>query len=459
MNLRQCFGLLALMLFSSSPIQGEEAFWISTFSADVTIPLGHRCMGVLPTKSVSVSDPLEIHGFVLGGSNQPVVVAAVDWCEIRNGAYDDFREALANAVGTTRERVLLSSLHQHDAPVVDSDAARILREVGLANELHDEQFFSSVIERTIKALKAGLKEKTRVTHVGTGKAKVREIASNRRVVYPDGRISFDRGSRSGGDSFHAEQPEGQIDPFVRTISFWNGETPVLALSVYATHPMSYYGRGEISADFVGLARRQRQQALPNVKQIYASGCSGDVTAGKFNNGSQESRVALTNRLAAGMADAWKDTKRVPLTQLRFRNTSLQLEYYGHASLTEERLTAEVNDESLRTEDRILAAMGLASRQRVSSGQAIDVPCLDFGSAKIVLLPGEAFVGYQLMAQVMDPESFVVVMGYGECWPGYIPTDAAFADHFHDKWLWVAPGSEKRMEATLQKVLRSVDGNP
>jgi len=28
--------------------------------------------------------------------------------------------------------------------------------------------------------------------------------------------------------------------------------PVLALHAYATHPMSYYGRGEVTSDFVGL---------------------------------------------------------------------------------------------------------------------------------------------------------------------------------------------------------------
>ena len=31
---------------------------IAPFSADVTIPLGHRCMGILPTKSSTVDDPL-----------------------------------------------------------------------------------------------------------------------------------------------------------------------------------------------------------------------------------------------------------------------------------------------------------------------------------------------------------------------------------------------------------------
>lgn len=97
-------------------------------------------------------------------------------------------------------------------------------------------------------------------------------------------------------------------------------------------------------------------------------------------------------------------------------------------------------------------MGLSSRQRVASGQKIDLPCIDFGQAYVVLFPAEAFVAYRLMAQRMRPDSFVLSIGYGECWPGYIPTESAYGDGFHDNWLWVAPGSEFRMRTALESHL-------
>jgi hypothetical protein len=81
-----------------------------------------------------------------------------------------------------------------------------------------------------------------------------------------------------------------------------------------------------------------------------------------------------------------------------------------------------------------------------------MPCIDLGVAKILLFPGESFVGYQLMAQRMRPNSFVVCIGYGECWPGYIPTKQAFEDGFEDQWLWTAPGAEKKIRAALREVL-------
>lgn len=445
-------GLVCLILIAGSGTLLAEGLKLAMFDADVTIPLGHRCMGVLPQKSVRVLDPLDAHGFVLLNDDQPVVFVAVDWCEIRNRAYDRWRDVLAEAAGTTREHVLVSSLHQHDAPVTDAGAAALLRNVQLPNELYDEDFHEQAVQRVAAALRASLQNPQPVTHVGTGQAMVKDIASNRRVVHADGSVHFDRGSRSGGDAFHSQAPEGLIDPWVKTLSFWNENQPLLALSVYATHPMSSYGRGEISADFVGLARRARQQDLPNVKQIYASGCSGDITAGKFNDGSAASREGLIQRLRAGMATAWEQTKRTPISDMQFRVAKLELPYYDHAELTQEHLEKVLNDPAQRTEDRILAAMGLSSRQRVSAGKPIDVPCIELGPARLVLLPGESFVGYQLMAQSLAPDAFVVTVGYGECWPGYIPTNAAFADHFHDKWLWVGPGSEEPMHRALQSLL-------
>ena len=153
-----------------------------------------------------------------------------------------------------------------------------------------------------------------------------------------------------------------------------------------------------------------------------------------------------------MVAAWKNTRRVPLDQIAFRTTTLELEFHPSPNLTAEALKRSLNDDTLTVEKRILSAMGLSSRQRVAAGQKIDFPCVDFGPAQIVLFPAEAFVGYQLMAQKMRPKSFVMSIGYGECWPGYIPTKAAFDDHFGDSWLRVAPGSEARVRNALERVL-------
>src|SRR5437660_1350020 len=102
---------------------GVSAGGRSAGHSPVTVSGNGMGGGIAPVKEVV--DPLFATGFVLQGAGDPIVVIAVDWCEIRNDAYDRWREAIAAAVGTKRERVLVSCVHQHDTPVADLTAQRL----------------------------------------------------------------------------------------------------------------------------------------------------------------------------------------------------------------------------------------------------------------------------------------------------------------------------------------------
>ncbi|HEU0006501.1 MAG TPA: hypothetical protein VFS12_10975, partial [Terriglobia bacterium] len=261
---------------------------LSTFQADITPPLGHALMGGGITPAQRIADPLSAHGFVLRGGGLPIVLVSLDWCEVRNDAYDHWRTVLAKAAGTSKERVLLTCIHQHDAPVADLTAQRLLNESKAAGSICDIGFHETAVQRVALSMKDSLPTSLRVTHLGLGQARVDRVASNRRYVGPQGKLLFNRTSATR-DAWIREQPEGTVDPWLKTLSFWSGEQPVVALSCYATHPMSYYGKGGVSTDFIGMARDRRQKEDLTVKQIYVSGCSGNVTAGKYNDGAPENR--------------------------------------------------------------------------------------------------------------------------------------------------------------------------
>jgi hypothetical protein len=440
-------GVLCLL---AAPATAEEAsrFQVATFSAEVTPPLGHALMGGGIAPAREVVDPLFAHGFVLLGPGKPIVLVAVDWCEIRNDAYDRWREALAEAAGTTRERVLVAALHQHDAPIADLTAQRLLDKHRAKGSICDLAFHEKAVQRVAKALRDGLKSPRRVTHYGTGQAKVEQVASNRRYLTDDDRPAFNRTSASRDPKVRAK-PEGTVDPWLRTLSLWDGDMPLVAVSCYATHPMSYYGQGGVSADFVGMARRRRQADDPKVFQVYLSGCSGNVTAGKYNDGAKENRPVLADRLYKAMAAAWKDTKRHPLGQVGFRGEPLSLKPRFSDDELQKRLESDV-----RPFGQCLAALGLSWRRRCQAGQPIDVPALDLGKAVLVLLPGESYVEFQLLAQKLRPDAFVMAIGYGESGTGYVPTEKAVEENDGNltDWCWVAPGAEKVMTEVLRKVL-------
>lgn len=428
------------------------SFSVSTFSADVTPPLGHPLLAGWRTPAKTIRERLSARGFILWSDQKPVVLCAVDWCELRNDAYDRWREAVAEAIGTDRERVLVHCLHQHDAPYADLQAQRLLTEHGLPNAMFDPDFHEQVVKRVAQAAAASASQRQTVTHVGTGQAEVRDVASNRRVEI-DGQVSFSRGSFTSNVKVR-RAAEGLIDPLLKTLSFWDGDRPLIAVNCYATHPMSYYGRGDVSYDFVGMAREQRQKDDPGVFQIYLSGCAGDVTASRTNSGDEASRRALAGRLHDGMIRAWEATRRVPLTKADFRVARLHFQPRDEGNFTQQAAARVIGDLTAARKTRLQAALTLSWRNRVASGQPVDVPAIDFGTAQLALLPAESFVGYQLAAQKLRPDSFVMTPAYGECAPGYLPTDQAehegfVAAHGYD---WVAPFPQKTIMAALKSVL-------
>ena len=443
-------------LAGTGTVQANRPWTLNVFGAEVTPPLGHPCMGGGIASAGRIVDPLEAIGFVLGGGTlaRPVVLLAIDWCEIRNDAYDRWREVIARAAGTDPQHVLVAAIHQHDTPIADLKAQKLLEESHSSGAICHIKFHELMVQRVARAVRSSLGEPPlSVSHLGIGQAKVEQVASNRRYARRDGTISFGRTSASRDPESH-EAAEGTIDPWLKTLSFWDGDRPLLALSHYAVHPMSYYGQGGVSADFVGMARRARQSALPDVRQIYVSGCSGNVTAGKYNDGSPENRPVLAARLEKAMAEAWSSTKRIPLETARFRVVPLRFEPRGDAGFSKEELTRRLTSDE-KPFGQCLAALGLSWRQRIESGQPVDLPVLDLGSAVVVLLPGESYVEYQLLAQKLRPDAFVMAIGYGESATGYIPTATQVAEHDANlrDWCWVASSAERILTEGLEQALK------
>lgn len=90
--------------------------------------------------------------------------------------------------------------------------------------------------------------------------------------------------------------------------------------------MSQYGKGAVSSDFPGLARRMVEQAHPGLQAIYLSGCSGNVTAGKYNDGAAGNRMLLAGRLAEAMTKALATAKPLKNPGFRFASVPYSLAF-------------------------------------------------------------------------------------------------------------------------------------
>ena len=424
---------------------------LASFRVDVTPPVGHSLCGGWIKPVEAVDDPLEAIGLVILGQGLPVVLCAVDWTGLLNEAHWAWRVALAEAAGTTPDRVSVQCVHQHNAPFACLEAQRIVSEQGDLPDIVDVAFFESCLQRMRQAVAESLTHTQPLTHIACAEAEVHQVASNRRILGSDGRVASQRGS-SSRDPQHQQLPEGLIDPMLKTVAFYDGDTKLAACHYYACHPMSYYGDGRVSADFCGLARKQRQQEDPNCVQLYFNGCGGNIGAGKYNDGSPEMRPVLTGRIHDAMRRSEALLRPSPIDRLDWTTHDF-VPPADTERWDEQRLIETICDSQQSVVNRNRPSYTLAFLRRCREQFPISLSGLHINDVSMLHLPAECFIEYQLYAQRVSPERFVACAAYGDGGPWYIPTAEAFPQGgYAVSVAWCRPDMDAAVRGGIERLL-------
>jgi len=414
----------------------RPSFQIATFQADITPPSGTPlCLGLV-TPAATVDDALTARGVVLyPGREKPIVLCALDWLGVGNASQDTWKAALARAAETVPERVAVQTVHQHDAPGEDQMAGELL---GIDGVFQSAAFAREARARVAAAVRAAGAKRRTLSHVSAGAAVVERVASNRRILGADGKVEFVRYTACRNAPL-CDAPEGVIDPLMRSIGFWDGSERVATLHYYATHPMSYYGKGAVSADFPGMARAAQVGFT-----VYFTGAAGNIGAGKYNDGAPEKRVVLAERLADAMRRARAAEQKHVLDRVAWASVPVRLPHRDGKEFTEEAIVAEMRNEKLELKFRANAARYLAWLRLTKQGREIPVTCLRVGPARVLHLPGELFVEYQLAAQREARGEMVAMAAYGDYGPMYIGTAKAYPEGGYETSAVsrVSPGAEE-----------------
>ena len=406
-------------------IQKSDTVRISTFDIDVTPPVGSHLSYDPEINKWDLG--LRAKGIVLFGSGLPIVLCAIDWLAISNEGMDQFKNSLASAAGTTPQRVSVNVLHQHDAPRYDPGAEQVLLEAGIdPGNIHPTHFDGNFPRQALRdltvAVQKSLGKSQPITHMGLGKSIVNKVASNRSIYGADGKVRTTRMSTTRDSAIRAE-PQGLIDPELSLVSFWNGSKPVAVLTFYATHPQSYYRTGVVNPDFPGVARFSRQLAEPEALHIHFNGAGGNIAAGKYNDGSTKNRKIFADRLEEGMRLAWEATTRqtIQAGDIDWASAPVRLPPAKHLAKLKTELASSPN----RLHENNGNAGKMAWLRRVEAGVSLDVACLKIKNARVLYVPGELFIEYQLAAKAKRPDQFVAMAAYGDLGPGYIGTTEAY----------------------------------
>lgn len=451
--LRALLSLLRLLFVAGNfaiAAPGATALRVAAFSCDVTPPIGHPLCGGWIKPLEAVDDPLLAKGVVMADGRERFVLCAVDWCLLQTGAFDEFRGKLAAAAGAPEKHVSVHTIHQHNSPIADATAQHLLDRAVLAPPHLDLKFLDEVTDRLAAAVREACGRLEPFDEIGVGQARVDRFASNRRVRRADG-VVVARMSSTRDAAMHTAA-EGLIDPWLRTVTFFQDGHPLVRLHFYASHPQSYYGDGRATSDTVGLARA-RFEAEERLPQIYFTGCGGNITAGKYNDGSPQARVELTGRIFVAMKQAVAATRRTPVSSLDWKTTSMKFSLRTEPEWSLERTRQTVADTNVPAIDRLKAALNVAWRERIAARPRVDVSRLRLGPANVLMLPGEAFIEYQLYAQSLRPADFVAVAAYGESGPGYVCMDAALTEGgYEPTFSRVGPPSEFRLKEAIAELL-------
>lgn len=424
---------------------------VAVFNADVTPPIGSP---VAYATTRSIMNPLSARGIVLLTDDKPIVLCAVDWIGIANEGLEIWQKKLAEAANTTVDRVSVHALHQHDGVHCDFTMARIMKDYGIVNTPFDTLFQLQAIQRVSDAVSSAITHAEPVNAIGFGEAKVEKVASNRRILGDDGKVKIIRWS-STKDSAAIAAPEGLIDPWLKCVSLWNNDKPVAVLTYYATHPQSYYGQGDVTCEFIGIARntREKESGIPH---IHFDGAGGNVTAGKYNDGSEAMRPVLAKRVETGMEQAWKATVKTPLAANDITWKSLAVSLPLSKKLMPQKTRDTLSSKTSSKPDRLAAAEKLAWYERSIAGQEVKVSSLKLGKIWLLNMPGELFVEYQLAAQKMRPNDHICMAAYEEYGPGYIGTKIAYTQGGYETQelvSGVSPKVEKVLLRAMKKVLK------
>jgi hypothetical protein len=421
---------------------------VAAFSCDATPPLGEPMMWA--TKLEKVVTPLLAKGVVLEDGTNRYVLISFDWCLIGNESESSFRETLAGAVGTLLSRVSVHSVHQHAAPYADEGAHRLLDASPNPLPHLSASYLKQLRAQLARAASEATNRLEVFDRIGSGEARVERVASARRIRDANGNLLI-RYSNGAKDKAMADAPEGDVDPRLKTITFAHGNKPLVRLHFYATHPQTFCCDGRASADFIGEAREDLEK-VEHVPQIYFTGCAGDVTAGKYNDGSPEAYAGLKQRFGDGLKAAISATRFEPVDSIQWRTDAVTFPLRAGKDKVVAESKAWLNDARQTDAMRVYkGAMRLAFVERLD--RPVRVSALHLGGVWIVNLPGEPMLEFQRCAQSLRPRQFVAVAGYGDTGPEYICTDLAITEGGYEPSASnVGRGSEQALREAITNLL-------
>ena len=228
--------------------------------ASITPPLGIKTVGFSSREGVveRIESELTATAVVFSAGSAKIAIVALDLAIAPLPVVMDWRQKVANAIGTVPANVMINLSHAHSGPPLPG----VPPEFAFQSEMID-RYYDVLVGRIVdSAVAADARlEPARIAH-GEG---LSLIGINRREMGADGYI------------FLGEDPNKPIDPVVGVVRVDDLEgRPIATMFSYGCHTVVVGPNSRVaSPDFPGASRTAIEQALGGLS-LYLQGGGGDI---------------------------------------------------------------------------------------------------------------------------------------------------------------------------------------
>jgi hypothetical protein len=226
----------------------------------ISPPLGIKTVGFSSREGVveRIESDLTATALVFAVADKKIAILAVDLCNPSIEMVTDWRERVAEAIGTVPSHVMINLSHTHSGPPLPGRNPEFCFQAELIDSYYD-----GLVPRIVQSAKEAdtRLQPARIAH-GQGHS---QIGINRRELGPDGYI------------FLGEDPDKPIDPVVGVVRVddLNG-TPIATLFSYGCHTVVVGPNSPVaSPDFPGATREVIEKTLGGLS-LYLQGGGGDI---------------------------------------------------------------------------------------------------------------------------------------------------------------------------------------
>jgi len=410
---------------------------LAKFKINCTPPTGTPVGFGIGEKTIGLSDPLYLRGIILDDGNTKCIIASMDYCGLMNSAHEQLVKAIADAVETLADNVIIHCIHQHDAPLINFEIEDILNVKTFPRKWWNDLLAEIAIE-----CHKSLSEMLNISSLGYAQTKINGYASNRRIIGTNGKLEAMRYSKCA-DKELKNNPVGIIDPFLRTVAFRDLNNQIVASwSFYATHPQVANGRNMFSADAPGEAVKIVENSFSNSFPCFFTGAGGNITAGKYTSPFDlEGNLKKFGKILA-------DGINHNLNSIHCKECedfSLDTESFEFPRKQKISYSSEEGTENTKIFEAVL--------ESCAKNTEYQLKILSVGTVKIMFFPGEPFVEYQLFAQSLIPGDFIAIAGNCSNNFLYMPMEKSFKEGGYETkgFCWC----DERIEKELKKAINNL----